>query len=114
MFLLFLLLSTNTVIANNYTIRDEIISYSPTECTITNYDFTFLYDKDSLTFKVHGLWPEMCEECEICGYPSCCNIDGVNYVYPNDPTNFIQNYWFDTTTTEECTRKKDVILFEHE
>ena len=35
-------------------------------------------------------------------------------MYPNDTTNFIKNYWYNTITTEECTGKKNVILFEHE
>jgi hypothetical protein len=89
-------------------------NYSPTKCTITNYDFTWLFDKTTQTFKIHGLWPNACSECLSCGWPSCCNIENIVYVYPDDPYNFIGNYWFNTTTTEECTETKDVILFEHE
>lgn len=115
MFLLFLLLSTNSITANNYEIKQDILTpYSPSECTVNNYDFTFLYDQNSDSFKVHGLWPEICAECIECGYPSCCNVESIEYVYPNDPTNFIADNWFDTTSTEECTQKRDVILFEHE
>lgn len=88
--------------------------YSPTTCTATNYDFTFLYDLDDEIFKVHGLWVEQCAECLTCSYPSCCNINNINYIYPQDPTNFIENNWFYTLTTEECTEISNVILFEHE
>jgi hypothetical protein len=90
------------------------LHYSPTTCTIVNYDFTFLFDNDEERFKVHGLWPETCSECNDCGYPSCCNIDLINYIYPYDPTNFIQNNWFYSLTNEDCTNKKNIILFEHE
>lgn len=115
MFLLYLLLASNTIISDNLEIkRPMLTSYNPQKCTVTNYDFTFLYDKNSSSFKVHGLWPETCAECLNCGYPSCCNIDSIEYVYPNDPTNFITNYWFYVTTTEECIGTQDVILFEHE
>lgn len=90
------------------------LKYSPTICTPTNYDLTFLYDNNSSSWKIHGLWPEICAECATCGYPYCCNIDNVTYEYPNDPTNFISQFWYNTTTKEECTGSRDVILFEHE
>jgi ribonuclease I len=89
-------------------------SYSPTKCTPTNYDLTFLYDNNSTSWKIHGIWPEICAECTTCGYPQCCNINNVKYEYPNDPTNFIQQYWYNVTTKEECLGLQDVILFEHE
>lgn len=93
---------------------NTLLNYSPDTCTITNYDFTFIYDQTAEVFKVHGLWPEACIECEPCGYPSCCNINSINYVYPNDPTNFISNNWFSSTGKEYCLGKEDVILFERE
>lgn len=89
-------------------------NYSPKQCTITNYDFVFLMDEETEIFKVHGLWGEQCEECTDCGYPSCCNIENIVYNYPNDTNNFIDNNWFYSLTTEECTNKRKVILFEHE
>lgn len=107
MILFFLLLANSSFIETK-------LNYSPNTCTVTNYDFTFLFDKQSQQFKVHGVWPEQCQECIDCGYPSCCNINNINYVYPNDTTNFIKNYWYNTITTEECTGITDVILFEHE
>jgi hypothetical protein len=115
MILLFLLLATNFInfdYKNNH--QNKNLTYSPSQCTVTNYYFTFLYDTNTNLFKVHGLWGEQCQECINCGYPSCCNIENINYVYPNDPTNFIEQNWFNTLTTEECTNKKNVILFEHE
>jgi ribonuclease I len=90
------------------------LSYSPTNCTVTNYQFTFIHDSKTDSFKVHGLWPEQCAECSQCSYPSCCNILNTIYEYPNDPTNFIPNYWFNTTAKEECIIHDKVILFEHE
>lgn len=107
MILLFLLLT-------NPLFMETKLNYNPNICTITNYDFTFLFDKETQQFKIHGIWPEQCQECINCGYPSCCNINNINYMYPNDTTNFIKNYWYNTITTEECTGKKNVILFEHE
>jgi len=121
MYFLFLLLassgyiSDNNIFINNQNIiNNEIIKYSPTQCTVTNYDFTFLYDNKSNLFKIHGLWPEICSECIDCGYPSCCNIESINYTYPYDPTNFILNNWFNTETIEECTGIRNITLFEHE
>lgn len=107
MILLFLLLANPLFTVNK-------LNYNPNICTVTNYDFTFLFDKETQQFKIHGIWPEQCQECIDCGYPSCCNINNINYVYPNDTTNFIKNFWYNTTTVEECTGKKNVILFEHE
>lgn len=87
--------------------------YSPSVCTVDSYYFTFIFDNKTDAYKVHGLWPESCSECSTCGYPSCCN-SSIHYEYPSDPDNFIIRNWFNTTTTEECFGKHDVILFEHE
>lgn len=98
-------------------------SYSPTSCSVTNYDFTFIYDDIDNAFKVHGLWPEQCAECLTCGYPSCCAATNMSYVYPSDPQQiaFIEARWFNATTKEECFNKRvknksdeEVSLFEHE
>jgi ribonuclease I len=89
-------------------------SYNPTSCNVTNYSFTFIYDNKSDNYKIHGLWPEHCSECYTCGYPSCCNINKINYTYPNDPDNFIGKYWYNSSTIEQCILNKNVILFEHE
>lgn len=89
-------------------------TYSPNTCTPLNYLFTFIFDKKTETFKVHGIWVEGCEECPECSYPVCCDIDNAFYEYPFDPSNFIKTYWFNTTTKEECNNINEVILFEHE
>ena len=92
-------------------------SYSPTSCSVTNYDFTFIYDDAEKGFKVHGLWPEQCGECLECGYPSCCDTVNMTYVYPSDPDQiaFLNARWFNATTREECTDSGEVVpLFEHE
>lgn len=89
----------------------ESSTYSPSECTVDSYYFTFLRDSVG-DFRVHGLWPESCEQCETCGYPSCC-VD-LQYVYPEDPTDFINNKWFYSLSYNDCNGENDVILFEHE
>jgi len=86
------------------------LNYSPPVCNITDYYFTFLYDTDR--FKVHGLWPEHCNECYECGYPTCCK--NITYTKPIDNSNFIFNNWYNATTMEECYLYKNVSLFEHE
>ena len=86
------------------------LNYTPVTCNITDYYFTFLHDGDR--FKVHGLWPEHCNECYKCGYPSCCK--NITFTEPEDPSNFINNNWYNTTTLEECYLHKYVSLFEHE
>ena len=102
--------------------------YSPSNCSVTNYDFTFIYDEDEKVFKVHGLWPEQCAECLTCGYPYCCDTSNMSYVPPSDPEQiaFLSTRWFNATTKEECLnerielgKKKSerddlVSLFEHE
>jgi hypothetical protein len=90
------------------------LGYSPDVCTPTDYKFTFIFDHNTNTFKTHGIWQETCEECPQCGYPSCCNLDQVNYTDPYDPTNFIPTKWYNTTAHEDCTDGHKVQLFEHE
>jgi ribonuclease I len=98
-------------------------SYSPVSCSVTNYDFTFIFDENESAFKVHGLWPEQCAECLTCGYPSCCDATNMSYVFPSDPGQiaFLNTRWFNATTQEECLNKhfrdndNDLVpLFEHE
>lgn len=94
-------------------------SYSPTSCNVTNYDFTFIYDDGEKAFKVHGLWPEQCAECLACGYPSCCEVSNMSYIFPSDPAQiaFLEARWFNATTQEECVNVGNgdlVPLFEHE
>jgi len=89
--------------------------YSPNICTITKYKFTFIYDQKEQRFKVHGIWPDECQECTSCSYPSCCNIENVIYTEPDDPTNFINTNWFQTETNNECEiNENKVSLFQHE
>lgn len=112
----------------------EATPYNPSSCSVTNYDFTFIYDDADKVFKVHGLWAEQCAECLTCGYPSCCNTANMSYVYPSDPNQvaFLNARWFNATTREECFNKRighkrighkriehkdnddEVSLFEHE
>lgn len=98
----------------SYITRTQPYTYSPTVCTPIEYKFTFIFDKTQNEFKVHGIWPDVCLECTTCSYPTCCNIENVIYTEPYDPTNFIQTKWFNTTTTEDCTRQDVVSLFKHE
>lgn len=89
-------------------------TYSPTMCTPTDYKLTFIFDVHKNNYQVHGLWIDGCKECTTCGYPSCCNPEKILYEEPNDPNNFIKNYWFNTTSNEDCVLHKKVSLFEHE
>lgn len=88
--------------------------YSPPKCTPINYDFTFLYDHSSGVFKVHGCWPEICKECTKCGYPQCCNGNKSTYTPPYDPNNWIEQYWYNSTTKNDCTGEHNISLFHHE
>ena len=92
-------------------------SYSPANCSVTNYDLTFIYDDGEKAFKVHGLWPEQCAECLTCGYPSCCDATNMSYIFPSDPGQiaFLNTRWFNATTQEECAESGELVpLFEHE
>lgn len=93
--------------------KNKLYKYSPTTCTPKSYKLTFIFDEKENRFKLHGIWQDSCAECLSCGYPSCCNNDLV-YTDPYDPTNFIGRNWFNTTSSEECTDKRNVSLFEHE
>lgn len=98
-----------------YISRTMYKSYEPTVCTITDYKFTFIFDKPTDRFKIHGLWPNGCIECPDCSYPSCCNIDKINYTEPFDPLNFIEQNWYQSLTTNGCTESSEKVqLFEHE
>ncbi len=102
-----------------YVKTDDIIinseNYHPDKCTINNYYFTFLFDKNINNFKVHGLWPNECNECITCSYPTCCNTARLNYTKPIDKQNFLENYWYNIQSISQvCNITRDVILFEHE
>lgn len=101
---------------NNYKKKylSKRYSYSPNLCTPVEYKFTFIFDQNEKVFKVHGIWPDKCKECLDCDYPTCCDISKLEYTYPNDPTNFIQNKWFNSTAHEDCSDNRKVMLFEHE
>jgi hypothetical protein len=93
----------------------KISDYNPNICTIKSYKFAFLFDDKTKTFKVHGIWPESCEECLSCGYPTCCNVQDIIYTDPIDSTNFIKKYWYNTTAIEPCYNNNNKIsLFTHE
>lgn len=101
------------VISNVFSYIPVSYQYSPTICDPLNYSLTFIYDNGDKVYKIHGLWPEVCSQCNDCGYPSCCD-NTVTYVSPNDPTEFIKYHWYQTYTTEDCTHQPNVTLFEHE
>ena len=125
---------TATTTATTATTTTTATPYNPSSCSVTNYDFTFIYDDADKVFKVHGLWAEQCAECLTCGYPSCCNTANMSYVHPSDPKQvaFLNARWFNATTREECFNKRignkrignkrikhednedEVSLFEHE
>jgi hypothetical protein len=88
--------------------------YSPSTCTVLNYYFTFLYDTDVSRYKIHGLWANECDECQSCGYPTCCSYQRLTYEYPNEFDDFIKTCWFNSTADGTCITNEKVILFEHE
>jgi hypothetical protein len=99
---------TATTTATTATTTTTATPYNPSSCSVTNYDFTFIYDDADKVFKVHGLWAEQCAECLTCGYPSCCNTANMSYVHPSDPKQvaFLNARWFNATTREECFNKR--------
>lgn len=108
---------STTIVAIVYqqlNIFGEFLNYSPTTCTASNYKFTFIFDNFAKRFKVHGLWIDGCYECDSCGYPTCCNPDKIVYTEPNDPSNFIETNWYDSSSNEECILHEKVSLFKHE
>lgn len=87
-------------------------SPDPSNCTVGDYLFTFLYDGSE--FKVHGLWPNSCTQCTTCSWPSCCDASDLVYTDPIDPRNFVQNNWYHSTAHDACSMYYNITLFEHE
>lgn len=99
---------------NSYSKTISKQEYNPTICTIMNYYFTFIYDGDAGRYKIHGLWPNQCNECISCGYPTCCNYNRLTYEYPEEFDTFIKSCWYSSYADGTCNSSDKVILFEHE
>lgn len=88
--------------------------YHPSICTIEKYNFAFIWN--GTHHQVHGLWPDLCKECETCSYPTCCNMSIYkDFTMPID-TQFIDENWYGGEShmkinTCELTA---TTLFEHE
>lgn len=85
--------------------------YCPKICNITSYIFAFvLYQQE---YKIHGLWPNSCAECNSCGYPTCCI--GLKSEYFNQ-SKFVHQYWLnglDESINFVCNQTTHY-LYEHE
>ena len=65
--------------------------YHPEHCQVIKYNFAFIHTGDE--YKVHGLWPDKCQECSVCSYPTCCNMEKFkNLTMPQD-VSFISKHW---------------------
>jgi len=89
--------------------------YHPENCTVLRYEFAFIKDKN--VYKIHGLWPDICQECTGCGYPTCCDMELFsNFTMPAD-IKFIKENWFEGDETHKaiaCDTIKTTTLLEHE
>jgi len=66
-------------------------NYHPDSCSVEKYVFSFV--KIGNEYKVHGLWPDECRQCETCGYPTCCNMKRFqNTTFPKDKQ-FLDEHW---------------------
>lgn len=70
-------------------------NYHPKRCTILSYRLALLRDSPDQSWLIHGLWPEVCEECPSCGYPTFCNPRAVWNQTALDPiAQTIQTLWY--------------------
>lgn len=53
--------------------------YHPEFCKPIAFIFALLWYSPENHWKIHGLWPETCEKCNNCGYPSYCRNGVVQY-----------------------------------
>ncbi len=53
--------------------------YHPPFCEPTSFIFALLWFAPQQEWKIHGLWPETCKECENCGYPSYCRKNSIYF-----------------------------------
>lgn len=53
--------------------------YHPEFCEPTAFIFALLWLSPESTWKIHGLWPQTCKQCENCGYPSYCRSNVVHF-----------------------------------
>ena len=87
-------------------------NYHPNNCTVNTYKFAFLWDNNSQNYKIHGLWPDECDQCVTCGYPTCCNTN-LNYTIITN-NSFIDKWWYDNDEQGVTCGSKTTHLFEHE
>jgi len=85
--------------------------YSPKICTVTTYIFAFVWNQQE--YKIHGLWPNSCAQCNSCGYPSCC-IAPKSSIF--NQSEFVDKYWLnglDESKDSVCNQTTHY-LYEHE
>jgi ribonuclease I len=89
-------------------------NYHPNFCNVNKYIFAFV--KIGNEYKIHGLWPDECKECETCGYPTCCNMKKFgNTTQPKDKK-FLEEHWLETKIhhkIQTCGKEVDELI-EHE
>jgi len=77
------------------------MSYNPPYCDPTTFIFALLwYDGVAAptpgrgNWRIHGLWPETCQECPNCGYPSYCRKVHFNQSSIQPLSGKIQERWY--------------------
>jgi len=72
------------------------MGYHPPYCNPTTFIFALLWlDGDNNgEWRIHGLWPETCERCPNCGYPSYCRKVYFNRSTIDDLIPKIKHRWF--------------------
>ena len=90
---------------------------SPQYCTISQYNLFFL--KTDTEYKLHELWPNVCEQCIECEYPTCCDPGRLNFTIENLPAlemKFLEDKWYRDSARFPCSEDSNymVSLFEHE
>lgn len=88
--------------------------YHPIHCTVMKYNFAFLRkDKE---YQVHGLWPDQCQECPNCSYPTCCDMEKFSHFTMPSDTQFINQSWYGGQSTHvgHICGLTTHTLFEHE
>lgn len=80
-----------------------IQNYHPNFCHPTSFIFALLWFNPDNQWKIHGLWPETCEECQNCGYPSYCRpkTTHFNETVLNSLGSLIRKLWYPGKTLIE-------------
>lgn len=89
-------------------------NYHPEFCSVERYIFSLVKIGDE--YKIHGLWPDKCQQCETCGYPTCCNMNKFQNASTPKDTQFLEEHWLSSSTShpiQTCGRTVNTLI-EHE